>query len=181
MFWANIGLIGGSTQFPNFRMRLYVLLALLYADTAIASFQNAGAQTASTRSGRGEGVPVSRVGIPSCMSAYSNTDSLACDTRRPLTEAYRGAVAFASRGDFPSMLVTREEYNEMGSNACLRKFRGWKAIEEEETTTMKGKAKAREEVEDDDRMPSRRIARGRGRGATTTSTAPKRRGRGGTS
>ena len=28
MFWANIGLIGGSTKFPGFQQRLYVLLLI---------------------------------------------------------------------------------------------------------------------------------------------------------
>ena len=74
------------------------------------------------------------------------------------------------------MLVTREEYNEMGSNACRRKFKDWKPQDGgDEVVLNKGKGRMREDDEEDERMPSKKTTRGRGRGAA--SAGPRRRGR----
>lgn len=35
MFWANIGLVGGTTKFPGFRQRLYVSTSLHHNRTCI--------------------------------------------------------------------------------------------------------------------------------------------------
>ncbi|KAI0079499.1 actin-like protein ARP6 [Panus rudis PR-1116 ss-1] len=53
----------------------------------------------------------------------------------PILDAYRGALAFAQRPEFQQSVVTRAEYQEMGSNACRRKFRDWKPIDEESMKT----------------------------------------------
>lgn len=96
-------------------------------------------------------------------------------SHEPITEAYRSAVAFARISTFPQCMVTREEYQEMGSNASRRKFRDWKVPDKEATRSRehaKGKASTRTRGEDDDsgsRSPTRRGAKpkGRGRGNAT--------------
>ncbi|KIP04446.1 hypothetical protein PHLGIDRAFT_25604 [Phlebiopsis gigantea 11061_1 CR5-6] len=99
MFWSNIGLIGGSTKFPNFCSRLAAELRTLAP-------------------------------VDSEVKIYESSD--------PILEAYRSAIAFASKPDFLQKVVTREEYNESGSNACRRKFPDWKPKEGEAALT-KGK------------------------------------------
>ncbi|RPD77652.1 actin-like protein Arp6 [Lentinus tigrinus ALCF2SS1-7] len=87
----------------------------------------------------------------------------------PILEAYRSAVAFAARPEFPQFAVTREEYQEMGSNACRRKFRDWKPVEKDSARgrePAKGKG-ARGRADEDDESPppaTKKSARGRGRG-----------------
>lgn len=73
------------------------------------------------------------------------------------------------------MLVTREEYIEMGSNACRRKFKDWRPQDGDDVVLTKGKGRMREDDEDDERMPNKKTTRGRGRGAA--SAGPRRRGR----
>ncbi|KAI0754785.1 actin-like protein Arp6 [Daedaleopsis nitida] len=91
---------------------------------------------------------------------------------RPTLEAYRSAVAFAARPDFAQCVVTREEYQEMGSTACRRKFRDWKPVEKdpargrEQAKGRAARAKAGG-VDDDDQSPpptTKKPGRGRGRG-----------------
>ncbi|OBZ68644.1 Actin-like protein ARP6 [Grifola frondosa] len=128
MFWANIGLIGGSTKFPGFRERLMSeLRSLAPVDCEVA--------------------------------IYSSSD--------PITEAYSSAVSFAHDMDFSKCAVTREEYLEMGSNACRRKFKDWKPIEKEGTRgreQLKGKAAARMRDDDDNSPPpAKKGARGKGK------------------
>lgn len=90
-------------------------------------------------------------------------------SRRPILEAYRSAVAFAARPEFSQSVVTREEYQEMGSSACRRKFRDWKPVEKDVTRgrePAKGKG-ARGRAEEDDESPppaTKKPTRGRGRG-----------------
>jgi hypothetical protein len=83
-----------------------------------------------------------------------------CDAR-PITEAYNSAFNFTRSPEFLRRhVVTREEYLEMGSNACRRK---WKGPHNNVTIkeSLKGKTRLRES---DDETPARRGGRGRGRG-----------------
>lgn len=88
----------------------------------------------------------------------------------PVLEAYRSGVAFAKMPDFAQATVTREEYLEMGSNACRRKFRDWKATDRDvskgkEPARGKGESRTREDGQDADHAtPAKRGGRGRGRG-----------------
>ncbi|KAI0657259.1 actin-like protein Arp6 [Cubamyces menziesii] len=89
--------------------------------------------------------------------------------RLPILEAYYSAVAFAARPEFAQCVVTKEEYQESGSNACRRKFRDWKPVEKEATRSREqGKGKGIEsqmDVEGDDiPPPTKKTMRGRGRG-----------------
>ena len=97
----------------------------------------------------------------------------------PILEAYRSAMAFASRPEFAQHVVTKEEYNEIGSNACLRKFKTWRSPDSGHTAAVQTKSKV---VEDDEPTPSRRGSRGRGRGSrgrgSDTPAGPRKRGRG---
>jgi len=89
-----------------------------------------------------EYVPLSRL-LP-CQFIYTfiTTDS-------PITEAYRSAFAFASQAGFAEHAVTRAEYLEGGSNACRRKFKDWRSLDEalkdDTNTKTKGKGRQREE------------------------------------
>lgn len=95
----------------------------------------------------------------------------ACATR-PELEAYRAAAAFAARPEFSQCVVTREEYQEMGSSACRRKFRDWKPAEKEPAARGRETAKGRgqkgrgqqEDEEDASPPPTKKPVRGRGRG-----------------
>lgn len=51
---------------------------------------------------------------------------------RPIIETYKAAHAFANSSLYSNYTVSREEYNEGGSNACRRKFRqfDWDPIKE---------------------------------------------------
>lgn len=99
-------------------------------------------------------------------------------THSPISEAYKSAVDFASKPDFFQKAVTREEYNEMGSNACRRKFPNWRPVDAGDILLNKGKGRAHEEEEP---TPSKRGTRGRGRGSTRgrgdPGAPPRRRGR----
>lgn len=70
-----------------------------------------------------------------------------CDD--PITEAYRSAFAFAGRSQFVEHMVTRAEYLEGGSNACRRKFKDWRSLDEaskdESIQKAKGKGRQRDE------------------------------------
>ncbi|KAI0770071.1 actin-like protein Arp6 [Fomes fomentarius] len=92
---------------------------------------------------------------------------------QPTLEAYRSAVAFAGRPEFAQCVVTREEYQEMGSSACKRKFKDWKPAEREppprgreQTKGRAARGKAAEAQDDDESPPpaTKKPARGRGRG-----------------
>ena len=58
---------------------------------------------------------------------------------RPISEAYRAALNFASLPEFTHQLVTRSEYAESGSNASRRKFRDWSSEDVESGFTEVGK------------------------------------------
>jgi len=98
---------------------------------------------------------------------YSSTD--------PILEAYRSAITFAKSPAFPQHVVTREEYLEIGSNACRRKFRDWKPVDKDATKIReqaKGRGGARtREAEDeegaDSSPPPKKGTRGKGRGRAT--------------
>ncbi|OJT09951.1 Actin-like protein ARP6 [Trametes pubescens] len=93
-------------------------------------------------------------------------------SERPDLEAYYAAAAFAARPEFSQSMVTREEYQEMGSSACRRKFRDWKPTEKEpaargrETAKGRGqKGRGQQEDEEDASPPQpKKPTRGRGRG-----------------
>ncbi|EIW59290.1 actin-like protein Arp6 [Trametes versicolor FP-101664 SS1] len=93
-------------------------------------------------------------------------------SERPELEAYRAAAAFAARPEFSQCVVTREEYQEMGSSACRRKFRDWKPSEKEPAARGRETAKGRgqkgrvqqEDEEDASPPPTKKPTRGRGRG-----------------
>ncbi|TBU45521.1 actin-like protein ARP6 [Dichomitus squalens] len=96
----------------------------------------------------------------------------------PILEAYRSAVAFAARPEFAQCVVTREEYQEMGSSACRRKFRDWKPAVDKEQPPRAGvgkgaagsSARGSSDSEDEDEgtpppgQPTKKPGRGRGRG-----------------
>ncbi|KAF8495084.1 actin family [Gautieria morchelliformis] len=54
------------------------------------------------------------------------------ESTEPTMQAYKSAHALANSDYYNSLVVTREEYNEGGSNACRRKFRDfdWDPIKE---------------------------------------------------
>ncbi|KAI0819238.1 actin-like protein Arp6 [Trametes gibbosa] len=91
-------------------------------------------------------------------------------SEHPTLEAYYAAVAFAARPEFTQCVVTREEYLEMGSNACRRKFRDWKPAEREAPSRSREQAKGRgqknqvDDQDDDSPPPTKKSTRGRGRG-----------------
>ncbi|EJF63272.1 actin-like protein ARP6 [Dichomitus squalens LYAD-421 SS1] len=96
----------------------------------------------------------------------------------PILEAYRSALAFAARPEFAQCVVTREEYQEMGSSACRRKFRDWKPAVDKEQPPRAGvgkgaagsSARGSSDSEDEDDgtpppgQPTKKPGRGRGRG-----------------
>ncbi|KAF5381187.1 hypothetical protein D9757_007896 [Collybiopsis confluens] len=94
----------------------------------------------------------------------------------PIVEAYRSAQMFASKPDFSSQCVTREEYLESGSNASRRKFRDWQvrvqgereqtAEEEEEREEEQKEGKGQgEQLQRRLRAPMVKRGRGRPRGS----------------
>ncbi|KAI9058563.1 actin-like protein Arp6 [Trametes sanguinea] len=98
-----------------------------------------------------------------------DTKVVVYSSESPTLEAYRSAVAFAARPEFPQMTVTREEYQEMGSNACRRKFGDWKPMDKE-AARSRDQAKSRGQegemyIEREDIPPAtKKTTRGRGRG-----------------
>lgn len=80
-------------------------------------------------------------------------------------------MAFASQPALQRHLVTRAEYQESGSAACRRKFKGgWQSNDAEDSGGGgKGKGKARQEEMDwesdevEEVVPAKRGTRGRGR------------------
>jgi len=99
-----------------------------------------------------------------------DTEVVIYSSHDPITEAYRSAVQFARTPAFPQCTVTREEYQEMGSNASRRKLKDWKVIDKEVAKSrehVKGKASTRARGEDDDSgspPPTRRGAKPKGKG-----------------
>ncbi|KAI0688710.1 actin-like protein Arp6 [Cytidiella melzeri] len=131
LFWANIGLIGGTTKIPFFRDRLLdELRSLAPVDCEVCIYQSPD----------------------------------------PVLEAFNGALSFARNPEFPDRVVTREDYLEMGSTACRRKFQDWKPVEREskgkEVLRGKGASRDKHEDEDEEELPPRKPGRGRGRGAS---------------
>lgn len=59
----------------------------------------------------------------------------------PSTEVYRAAMNFVEIPESSEKFVTRAEYQESGSTACMRKFRDWKPVEQ-----PKGKGKVTDEA-----------------------------------
>jgi actin-related protein len=45
-------------------------------------------------------------------------------TTRPATYAWHGGKLLSNSEDFPSMVITKAEYQEQGKNACRKKFGG---------------------------------------------------------
>ena len=90
--------------------------------------------------------------------------------RRPILEAYHSAIAFAARPEFASRcVVTREEYQEMGSSACRRKFRDWKPtpVDREPTQLQQPAAGGR------GAGGSRARGKGRGPASSSSDSAPE--------
>ncbi|KAI0372330.1 actin-like protein Arp6 [Pilatotrama ljubarskyi] len=90
-------------------------------------------------------------------------------SEHPIMEAYYSAITFAARPEFSQCLVTREEYQEMGSTACRRKFRDWKPAEKDpsrgrEHAKGKGQKGKADDEDDGSPPPTKKTARGRGRG-----------------
>ena len=58
---------------------------------------------------------------------------------RPIIQTWKAAYAFANSDGYHALTVTREEYNEGGSNACRRKFRqfDWDPIKEKPPQTSR--------------------------------------------
>ncbi len=91
--------------------------------------------------------------------------------RRPITEAYKSAFAFATKSDgqlYKAVAVTREEYAESGSNASLRKFAAsdWQAGGIDHSTS---------EAPEEDRAPQlKKLSRTRSKTVPSTSTTRRR-------
>jgi len=82
----------------------------------------------------------------------------------PITEAYQSALGFAQSPEFLHRhVVTREEYLEIGSSACRRKWKGPQGMATAKDAS-KGKVRQRES---DDEMLSKKIGKVRGRGGIT--------------
>ncbi|PCH39816.1 actin-like protein ARP6 [Wolfiporia cocos MD-104 SS10] len=116
------------------------------------------------------------------VSIYLSNEPLIISS--PILEAYRSAVAFARTPEFAQRVVTREEYLEMGSNACRRKFADWKPIDKDATKgrdqtrargttrTREGTTRTREELDETDSPPPPKKGAG---GKTRTRTSISRR------
>jgi actin-related protein 6 len=67
---------------------------------------------------------------------------------RPIIQTWKSAHAFANSDDYHALTVTREEYNEGGSNACRRKFRkfDWDPIKEKAPQTSRSTRRDKLEV-----------------------------------
>ena len=65
-----------------------------------------------------------------------------------MTETYKAAHSFANSSAFASVLVSREEYLESGSNACRRKFRAfdWDPVKERPALPPRPGRRERERV-----------------------------------
>ena len=65
----------------------------------------------------------------------------------PILQTWKSAHAFANSDHYHSLAVTREEYNEGGSNACRRKFRNfdWDPIKDK--VTQPSRSTRREKLE----------------------------------
>ncbi len=101
------------------------------------------------------------------MRKWTLRDCVGACATRPDLEAYYAAAAFAARPEFSQSMVTREEYQEMGSSACRRKFRDWKPTEKEPAARGRETAKGRGQQEDEEDAsppPPKKPTRGRGRG-----------------
>jgi actin-related protein 6 len=109
---------------------------------------------------------------------------ISCLMHRPIIQTYKSAYALANSGNYNSLVVTREEYNEGGSNACRRKFRDfdWDPIKDKNAQASRSTRKDRldlkeleesEGVGSDDEVqkPSRSLPRKRQK---AVSTRPKR-------
>ncbi|TFK52383.1 actin-related protein Arp6 [Heliocybe sulcata] len=118
LFWANVGLIGGTTKMTGFRDRLLLeLRSLAPVDVEVV--------------------------------IHTATDAT--------TEAYKSAMALACSADFRSVAVTREEYQESGSNACRRRFKDWKPTDGEVSLVLEArKAKASMQESDDEHISAPR-------------------------
>jgi len=105
LFWANIGVIGGNTQFSGFHQRLYAIAVI--------------------RTARRE-MPLTIISMTELRSlAPVDFEINIFKSDDPVTESYRSALAFAKHPVFPSHLLTRAEYLESGSSAARRKFGQW--------------------------------------------------------
>ncbi|GJJ13484.1 hypothetical protein Clacol_007738 [Clathrus columnatus] len=60
-------------------------------------------------------------------------------SQEPILETYKAARAFSNSSAYFNLAITREEYNEGGSNACRRKFRcfDWDPIKEKQLTSAR--------------------------------------------
>lgn len=69
---------------------------------------------------------------------------------RPIIQTYKSAHAFANSDGYHSLTITREEYNEGGSNACRRKFRDldWDPMKDKITQASRSTRKDRPDVKD---------------------------------
>lgn len=97
---------------------------------------------------------------------------------------YSSAHSLASSSSFSSLLLSRAEYNESGSNAAFRKFPDWKSVSNETAPPPAPSSKWQVvEEEEYDEAPTPPV-RGRAKqkaGATPNATigTPKGVGRGG--
>ncbi|KAI0057804.1 actin-related protein Arp6 [Artomyces pyxidatus] len=97
------------------------------------------------------------------------------ESKDAILEAYRSAVHLAKQAAFSSLVVTREEYQESGSNACRRKFKDWRSADKEKDGPVdsgKGKASMRRV---DEKEPSPPPSAKPVRTRTRTVSAVKRR------
>ncbi|KAF8583586.1 Actin/actin-like protein [Ramaria rubella] len=71
------------------------------------------------------------------------------ESKDPIIETYKSAYALANSDDFRQFAVTREEYNEGGSNACRRKFRNldWDPVKDKTTQTSRAVRRDKDRAE----------------------------------
>lgn len=69
---------------------------------------------------------------------------------RPIIQTYKSAHAFANSDNYHTLTITREEYNEGGSNACRRKFRDfdWDPKKDKISQGSRSTRKERPDVKD---------------------------------
>lgn len=93
----------------------------------------------------------------------------------PITEAYHSAFSFASHPHFSEYAVTKAEYMEGGSNACRRKFKNQRPVDEPSKDDATAKVKGKGRQKDDSNRPELAKPSGRSSRLRTISTGTRRR------
>lgn len=78
--------------------------------------------------------------------------SILSSLSRPIVETYKAAHAFANSSSYDMYSVSREEYNEGGSNACRRKFRhfDWDPIKDKHQPSTRFSRREKSKIDSGD-------------------------------